>query len=87
MLSAVSARCCASHSPVMRTYSGELRRPENPRAPPRGTPGGARYGESVSISRRLRGTMRATSLDVSSPRRKTSPLKEIASPRSRAATA
>ena len=57
---------------VIRTHSGSFR--------DRGAPGGARNGESVSISRRSSGTIAATSADASSPRRKTSPEKLIARP-------
>ena len=69
-----SPRCSATHAPVTRTHSGWLRE--------RGAPGGARNGESVSISRRSAGTSATASAEASSPRRKTSPEKLTARPRS-----
>ena len=68
---ASSPRRSATQPAVTRTHSGSFRQ--------RGAPGGERNGESVSTSRRSAGTSAATSADASSPRRKTSPEKLIAS--------
>ena len=63
--SAGTCRWSASHAPVTRTHSGSFR--------DRGAPGGARKGESVSISTRSAGTSAATSADASSPAPKDEP--------------